>query len=125
VENHLITAYLSITKALSDQTRTRALLALEERELCVCQIIDLLGLAPSTVSKHMSVLQQAGLVSQRREGRWRFYQLAGDEAPKRVRMALKWTSESLADDPIVARDRKRLKTVLRKDLEKLSACYRS
>jgi DNA-binding transcriptional ArsR family regulator len=125
VEEQLTQSYLWITKALSDETRVRALLALQGRELCVCQIIDLLGLAPSTVSKHMSILQQAGLVTRRKEGRWHFYHLVGEEASSTVRQALSWTLESLHDDPTIAEDRKRLKSVCKKDLEELSACYRN
>ena len=68
--------FMTITKALSDENRVRMLLALDGRELCVCQIIELLGLAPSTVSKHMSILANARLVEGRQEGRWRFYRLA-------------------------------------------------
>ena len=48
--------FLEAAKALADANRVRALLALEGGELCVCQIVALLGLAPSTVSKHLSVL---------------------------------------------------------------------
>ena len=53
---------LAIARALSDANRLRALLALGDQEVCVCQIIELLELAPSTVSKHMSILKQAKLV---------------------------------------------------------------
>jgi len=67
---------LSITKALGDETRVRALLSVKDGELCLCQIIEVLGLAPSTVSKHMNVLQQAGLVQRRKRGKWHFYRLA-------------------------------------------------
>ena len=47
---------LTIAKAIGDESRARALFALREGELCLCQIIDLLKLSPSTVSKHMDVL---------------------------------------------------------------------
>ena len=73
-------AFMMITKALSDENRVRTLLALGGRELCVCQIVELLGLAPSTVSKHMSILANARLVESRQDGRWRYYRLAGIEA---------------------------------------------
>ena len=56
---------LAITKALSDANRVRVLMGLTTGELCVCQIIEMLSLAPSTVSKHMSVLRQARLVESR------------------------------------------------------------
>ena len=48
--------FLAITKALSDENRVRALMALTGGELCVCQVIELLGLTPSTVSKHLAAL---------------------------------------------------------------------
>ena len=54
--------FMNITKALADANRVRMLLALRGRELCVCQITELFGLAPSTMSKHLSILYQAGLV---------------------------------------------------------------
>ncbi len=64
---------VAITKALADEGRIRCLAALRERELCVCQLIELLELAPSTVSRHMSILRQAGLVESRKTGRWVYY----------------------------------------------------
>lgn len=60
--------FMSVIKALADENRARILLALGGRELCVCQIVELLGLAPSTVSKHMSILKQARLVDGRKQG---------------------------------------------------------
>ena len=54
--------FMAITKALSDPNRVRILLALRRGELCVCQITELFGFAPSTVSKHLSILHHAGLI---------------------------------------------------------------
>ena len=72
---------MAVIKALADENRVRILMALGPGELCVCQIVELLGLAPSTVSKHMAILKQARLVDSRKEGRWMFYRLAEDDAP--------------------------------------------
>ena len=80
--------FLNITKALAEENRLRILLALEHQELCVCQLIELLKLAPSTVSKHVSILRQARLVTGRKDGRWIFYQLAGDGSPVEVKEAI-------------------------------------
>ena len=63
-------------KALGDENRLRTLYALKRGELCVCQLIALLDLAPSTVSKHLSILRSAGLADSRKEGRWMYYRLA-------------------------------------------------
>jgi ArsR family transcriptional regulator len=71
--------FLDIAKALSDSSRVRILLSLRKQELCVCQITALLELAPSTVSKHLSVLRQARLIDMRKVGRWAYYRLAAGE----------------------------------------------
>lgn len=67
---------LDVLKALADESRLRVLFALRSGELCVCQLIALLELAPSTVSKHLSILRSARLVESRKDGRWMHYRLA-------------------------------------------------
>ena len=118
-------SFLAISKALSDETRVRALLSVKDGELCLCQIIELLGLAPATVSKHMTVLHQAGLVRRRKHGRWQFYRLAGEGDAPAARRALAWVLGELDGDATIRRDRGRLRQVRDRALEELSACYRS
>tara|TARA_R110002111_G_scaffold151518_1_gene218176 strand:+ start:166 stop:531 length:366 start_codon:yes stop_codon:yes gene_type:complete len=115
--------YLKITKALSDETRVRALMSLSEGELCVCQIIEVLGLSPSTVSKHMSILQGAGLVVRRKDGRWHYYRLAGRDATPEVRQALRWTINALDAEKTIADDAKALCCIRQTDREEMTACY--
>jgi DNA-binding transcriptional ArsR family regulator len=103
--------FMAVTKALADETRVRILLALQRGELCVCQVVELLGLATSTVSKHMSILKQARLVDSRKEGRWMYYRLADDDAPRVAREATAWVAKSLASDPQMSRDKKRLAAI--------------
>src|ERR1017187_9652244 len=107
--------FMNITKALSDESRVRTLLALRKGELCVCQITELFGFAPSTMSKHLSILFQAGLVESRKEGRWIYYQLPGKNAPAAVREALGWIEKNLANSPHVSDDNKKLKIILKQD----------
>lgn len=106
---------LNITKALADETRVRALLALRGGELCVCQITELFGLAASTMSKHLSILHQAGLVASRKEGRWIYYRLPGRTAPPVARQALAWVGKSAAGDPGIVADQKRIEKILKID----------
>lgn len=106
--------FLAVAQALSDRNRIRALLALADRELCVCQIIELLGLSPSTVSKHMSILKQARLVECRKDGRWVFYRLAADDAPADAREAIAWARRSLSRDRDILQDSESLKTILQR-----------
>ena len=107
--------FMNITKALSDESRVRTLLALRKGELCVCQITELFGFAPSTMSKHLSILFQAGLVESRKEGRWIYYQLPGKNATPAVREALDWIEKFLANSPHVLEDNKKLKIILKQD----------
>lgn len=106
-------------KALSDDNRVRILCALEGRELCVCQLIELLSLAPSTVSKHLSILRAARLVESRKAGRWMHYRLA--RAP-RLPVAKKMTrliQECVQGSWQLKEDRKQLGKILRMDTAEL------
>ena len=106
---------MNLTRALADASRVRTLLALRRGELCVCQITALSGTAPSTVSKHLSILFQAGLVESRKEGRWMYYRLPGRRAPAMVRQSLAWIEKSLGRDPLVLADDQKLQKILRQD----------
>ena len=112
--------FLTIAKALSDETRVRALLSLAQGELCLCQVVDLLRLSPSTVSKHMSVLGKAGLVARRRDGRWIHYRLSG--ASPTARAALRWARRSLEGDKALADDARRVCCIRGKDLNEVANC---
>ena len=109
--------FLNITKALAEENRLRILLALDGHELCVCQIIELLELAPSTVSKHMTVLRQDRLVNGHKDGRWMYYRLADGGAPAKVKEAIAWVKKSLLKDERIRNDAKRLKEILKIDRE--------
>jgi ArsR family transcriptional regulator, arsenate/arsenite/antimonite-responsive transcriptional repressor len=98
----------AVTKALADGSRLRAIFALQGGELCVCQIIELLDLAPSTVSKHMFLLRNAGLVEARKDGRWIYFRLAEKPSPL-VRGALAW----LRGIEPAAPDARRLRQILK------------
>lgn len=111
--------FLNVARALGDANRVRVLLALRGRELCVCQIVELLGLAPSTVSKHMWILRQARLVESRKEGRWAYYRLADQRAPAAVRESLSWVSRSVSGSAEIRQDDKRLRSILSVTREEL------
>ena len=108
-------------KAAGDPTRTRILKLLEDRDLCVCQVQTVLGLAPSTVSKHLAILKSAGLVEDRRDGRWTHYGIASETRNPYAAGVLALLKGPLDEDPKVAGDRKRLRAVLRVPLAKLCA----
>jgi ArsR family transcriptional regulator, arsenate/arsenite/antimonite-responsive transcriptional repressor len=107
---------LAITNALGDESRVRALMALTGRQLCVCQIAELLQLAPSTVSKHLYLLRQGGLVESQKKGRWIFYSIP--KVPdSSARQSIEWLQEALKKDATIRADAKRLKIILKENPE--------
>jgi ArsR family transcriptional regulator len=107
---------LSIIKALSDGNRLRVMMSLNgNEELCVCQLIELLGLAPATVSRHMSILQNAMLVESRKDGRWVYYRISKHTPPR----LLEWLSVSMKDSAELASDRKVVKRIVSYELDDL------
>ena len=69
-------------------------------ELCACQITAVLDLAPSTVSAHLSDLRRAGLIAERKDGRWIYYRLATQD----VQEIGEWLWQRITRDPQVSRD---------------------
>jgi ArsR family transcriptional regulator, arsenate/arsenite/antimonite-responsive transcriptional repressor len=107
---------LKVTKALADGSRLRVVAALtEHKELCVCQITELLRSATPTASRHMSVLQSAGLVEQRKDSRWVYYRLS-DTFPTIV---LQWLKNTLRDSEEISKDRDTVKAIVACDLDTL------
>ena len=106
--------FMNLTKALSDENRVRILLVLSAAdELCVCHINDLLGLAPSTVSKHLFLLKNSLLLTARKDGRWMHYRLNNNpDAPPVVIEAIEWIVKAISNDPVIKKDRQRLQEIL-------------
>ncbi len=111
-------ALLAVMKALADENRLRIVAALQGRELCLCQIVELLGLATSTVSRHASILQQARLVQARKDGRWTFFRI-DEQAPPEAQRAAALVVEALRGDSQARKDASRLKQILKLDPERL------
>jgi len=74
--------FIKVMKALSDPNRVKMMKILQSRPLCVCEIKETLGIAQSTASKHLKLLEDAGLVQSFKDGLWVNYSLAdGSESP--------------------------------------------
>lgn len=69
-------SFIRIMKALSDPSRVKIIKMLGRKELCVCEITALLGLAQPTASKHLRILEEAGLLDFRKDGAWIIYRLS-------------------------------------------------
>jgi DNA-binding transcriptional ArsR family regulator len=91
---------VKIFKALSDETRIRLLKLLQQRELCVCELMQALNMTQSRVSRNLGILKDAGLVQDRREGLWVHYSLNEDSfnvyADPLLELLKEWANEDEA-----------------------------
>ena len=101
-----------VAKACADSNRIRILKLLEAGELCVCQIASALQAATSTVSKQLTELKKAGLVQQRRQGKWIYYRLASKPLNTHAPFMLALLQSRLNDDAAIITDRRSLERVL-------------
>ena len=100
---------LNIFKAISEETRLRILKLLQSGELCVCDLVAVLKTSQPKISFHMNVLKEAGLITDRKQGRWIHYRL--DESDMFRRFLVYSVLEKLTDT-IVEDDRKMLEAFL-------------
>ena len=108
---------VDILKALSDRNRLRVVSALSRYdELCACQITELLQVTGATVSRHLSVLQHAGLLSSRKEGRWIYFRRVSSG---RTDALLEWVNLALTDSDQLANDVERLEQIVGVEREDL------
>jgi DNA-binding transcriptional ArsR family regulator len=106
----VLTQYL---KALADPTRLRLVLALQDGELCVCQLNTLFPVSPSTLSRHLAVLERAGLLRSRKYGRWVYFSLPRRGLPPAARQLLSWAARHAAQDPQAQLDARALRACRR------------
>ncbi|MBN1363463.1 MAG: winged helix-turn-helix transcriptional regulator [Syntrophaceae bacterium] len=98
-------------KALSDANRIRIIKMLMIRPLCVCEITDILNLASSTVSKHLSILRDAGFITDSKDGKWVNYQINEANSDEYIGDLLPLIRNWLLDDQIIRQDEKRVRQV--------------
>ena len=114
--NSPLTGTVRTYKALAHPVRLRVLTMLDGGELCVCQMTAVTGLAASTVSAHLSDLKSAGLLVERKEGRWVSYAWNTDPEARRVRGEVQ---RRLAGDPQVTADARLLQDLRKVGVEEL------
>lgn len=99
--------FIKVMKALSDPSRVKMIKVLQRRELCVCEIQEALGLAQSTVSKHLKILEEAGLVDYYKDGLWVNYRLADGArnpyADELIGMLRRWLEDDVDVSGLVSR----------------------
>jgi ArsR family transcriptional regulator len=108
--------FIKVMKALSDPNRVKMVKLLQHKEMCVCEIQAALGLAQSTVSKHLKILEEAGLTKCYKDRLWVNYRLAdGTDSPYASNL-LGSIKHWLDDDPELVDMVEKLPSIRREDI---------
>jgi len=103
-----------INKSLSDETRLRIMNLLLERECCVCEVVQALGISQTRASRNLSNLHNAGLVRLRRDGLWSLYSINNDSSIEYLPEVLKTLEKALTNNETATKDRERLNNSVRR-----------
>ena len=107
---------IKVMKALSEPNRVKIVKMLQHKSMCVCEMQEALHLAQSTVSKHLRILEDAGLVDYTKDGLWVNYFLANGDRSPYVSGIMDKFHHWLEDDPKVAEIIKKLPTIRREEI---------
>lgn len=88
IKTMVLQDYSDLFKALGEETRLKMIGLLDNRELCVCDFMEVLELVQSTASRHLAYLKNSGWVIGRREGKWMYYRLHPDTADDPFQQAI-------------------------------------
>ena len=119
MNDKVLTQFMAVSKALADDKRVRIVALLRHRCLCVCQITAVLNLAPSTISKHLSILRQARLIEMEKEGHWIHCRLTKVASSHPAAGALRWVASAIAGSVRVNEDQKSLRAILKVEPEEI------
>jgi len=103
-------------KALSDLNRLRILKMLQSKPLCVCEITEVLGLATSTVSRHLSILRDTGFIIEEKDGKWVNYKINPHPSDNRVPSIIITLDFWIADDQFIISDKEKVQRINRYEI---------
>jgi len=108
--------FITVMKALSDPNRVKLLKILQEKVMCVCEIQAALGIAQPTVSKHLKVLEKAGLVGSTKDGLWVNYHLTDGRRSPYAASLLGNMKHWLNEDPEIRSLQGNLSSIRREEI---------
>jgi len=101
-------------KSLSDETRLRIMNILLERECCVCEVMEVLGISQTRASRNLGLLEEAGLLKMRKIGQWALYSPDQQDMKGHLSDLVNAIKKGLADNEVAVQDRVRLKKAARR-----------
>jgi len=108
--------FIKVIKSLSDPNRIKIVKLLQQKRMCVCELQEALGISQPSVSKHLKILEEAGVVDYLKDGLWVNYYLEKADNNPYVAAMLRNLEHWLDDDPQIAELIERVPFLDRKDL---------
>ena len=108
--------FIKVMKALSDSNRVKIVKMLQHKTMCVCELQSALGVAQPTVSKHLKILEEAGLVKYSKEGQWVNYYLSDGGKSPYASSLLGNLRHWLEDETEISKLKGRLPMIRREDI---------
>ena len=109
-------SFIKVMKAISDPNRVKIVKLLQQKMMCVCELQGALGISQPSVSKHLKVLEEAGLVDYQKDGLWVNYRLTDGSNSPYVASLLGNLRHWLEDEPEIAELVERLPSIRREDI---------
>nr|CBX29174.1 hypothetical protein N47_J01550 [uncultured Desulfobacterium sp.] len=119
IKGKLMKEFIKVTKALSDPARVKIIKMLQHKKMCVCELREILQINQPSVSKHLKILENAGLVYSAKDGLWVNYQLTDGSSSPYAASFLGNLRHWLSDDPEIATMIFKLPEIRREDICKI------
>jgi ArsR family transcriptional regulator len=100
---------VKVFKAVADPNRIRILKMLQQKKMCVCELAAVLGITQPSVSRHLSMMREAGLVSDERDGQWINYELCEEKVNQYAPIIIRHIKEWINDYPRIKEDAGKIK----------------
>lgn len=107
---------VKVLKAVADKNRLRILKMLQHKKMCVCELAAVLGITQPSVSKHLSIMRDAGLVTDERNGQWIDYSICKEHFNRYAPVLQSYLKQCLNKDPTVKKDLKKTGHLSREEL---------
>ena len=107
---------VKVFKAVADKNRIRILKMLQHKKMCVCELSAVLGITRPSVSRHLSLMKEAGLVEDERNSPWIDYRLCEEKINHYAPIIQSYLKDWINDDPKIKEDIKKIKTLNREEL---------
>ena len=111
-----MTALVKVFKAVADPNRIRILKMLQQRKMCLCEVAVVLGITQPSVSRHLSMLRDAGLVRDERDGQWINYELCEEKVNQYAPVIMEHIKSWINDHPRIKEDAVLLKKLKREEI---------